>query len=79
MRLPEVARGDSFGSRALFALIRVLSGHRAPDVVRTLKYRAPRFGQHMYFQAAMRGPSGWTIGERELFAAHVSKVNDCEF
>ena len=79
MRLPAVTRGEKFGHRALFALIRVMSGHRAPDVVRTLKFRGEFFGSRMMFQEVMRGPSPWTIGERELFAAFVSKQNACEF
>ncbi|WP_434425530.1 hypothetical protein [Nannocystis pusilla] len=31
------------------------------------------------FQEVLRGPSEWSIGERELFAAWVSKKNECEF
>ena len=31
------------------------------------------------FQEVMRGPSEWSIGERELMAAYVSKTNECEF
>jgi hypothetical protein len=27
----------------------------------------------------MRGPSEWSPGERELFAAFVSRVNQCPF
>ena len=79
MRLPAVTRGQHLGHRALYALIRVLSGHRAPDVVRALKYHAEFFGSKMMFQDVMRGPSPWSIGERELFAAFVSKTNECEF
>ena len=30
-------------------------------------------------QAVMRGPSEWSIGERELFAAFVSRLNQCDF
>ncbi len=30
-------------------------------------------------QAAMRGPSAWSIGERELMAAMVAKWNACAF
>ncbi|WP_210254853.1 carboxymuconolactone decarboxylase family protein [Methylocapsa sp. S129] len=28
---------------------------------------------------AMRGPSAWSVGDRELMAAFVSKINACEF
>jgi AhpD family alkylhydroperoxidase len=27
----------------------------------------------------MRGPSEWSVGDRELMAAYVSEMNDCEF
>lgn len=79
MRLPSVSRGEKLQHRAMFGMIRVLSGHPAPDVVRTLKFREEFFGAKMMFQEVMRGPSPWSIGERELFAAFVSKKNECEF
>src|SRR6266705_6433306 len=28
---------------------------------------------------AMRGPSAWSVGDRELMAAFVSKINACAF
>lgn len=81
MRLQNVHRGDSWRSRALYALIRAVSGFRAPGVVRTLRYRRAFFGgpHSQHTQAVMRGPSTWTIGERELFAAFVSHLNQCRF
>lgn len=81
MRLGILDRGHSFGTKALFALVRVLSRARVPDVLKLLKYRADFFGQPMsvVFQEAMRGQSRWTVGDRELMAAFVSKVNECEF
>jgi hypothetical protein len=79
MRLPAVTRGERFGHRVTFALIRIMERRRAPDVVRTLMFRGEFFGSKMMFQEVMRGPSPWTIGERELFAAFVSKKNDCEY
>jgi hypothetical protein len=81
MRLGNVERGDGLGDKLLFALIRVASGFRAPDVVRTLKYRPTLFGglHARHTQAVMRGPSDWTVGERELFAAFVSRLNQCVF
>ena len=81
MRLDALDHGHPLSTGLLFVLIRLLSGHRAPDVVKTLKYRPAFFGAGMseVFQEVMRGPSGWSIGERELMAAWVSKVNACEF
>lgn len=81
MRIPSIERGTGLRERALHALVRVVSGHRLPDVVRTLPYRPERFGAPMnvVFQTVMRGPSEWSVGERELFAAYVSKTNECEF
>jgi hypothetical protein len=80
MRLTIVERGR-LGDRLLYAVIRAMSGFRAPDVVRTLRYRRTFFGgPHMaHTQAVMRGPSAWSVGERELFAAFVSRLNQCEF
>ncbi len=81
MRLASVERGDGLGSRLLHAVIRLASGHRAPDVVRTLRYRRHVFGMphSVHTQAVMRGPSEWSVGERELFAAFVSRLNQCDF
>ena len=44
MRLRNVQRGDRVSTRILFGIIRVLSGFRASDVIRTLKYRPAMFG-----------------------------------
>jgi uncharacterized peroxidase-related enzyme len=32
-----------------------------------------------YTHLVLRGPSAWTVGERELFAAAVSRANACSF
>ena len=81
MRLDVLDDGHPLSTKALFALIRVMSGHRAPDVVKTLKYRPDFFGSPMsaMFQEVMRGPSEWSVADRELMAAYVSKVNACVF
>ncbi len=51
------------------------------DVVRTMRYRSELFGRpfSMVLQQVMRGPSDWSPGERELFAAFVSRQNQCVF
>ena len=81
MRLSILDHGHTLKIKAMFALIKLVSGHRAPDVVKTLRYRPEYFGGAMspVFQSAMRGPSEWSIGERELMAAFVSRVNSCDF
>ena len=47
MRLDVLDNGHPFSTKALFAVIRVMSGHRAPDVVKTLRYRPDFFGAPM--------------------------------
>jgi hypothetical protein len=81
MRLAILDSGHTFGTRALFAFIKTVSRMPVPDVVKTLKYRPDFFGAPMneVFQTAMRGPSEWAVAEREMMAAYVSKVNECEF
>jgi hypothetical protein len=79
MRLRAVTRGASLQHRMVFALFLLLQRRRAPDVVRTLLFRGDFFGSKMMFQEVLRGPSPWTVGERELFAAYVSQQNACEY
>jgi hypothetical protein len=81
MRLATLDFGHPLKTKALFAMIRVLSRHPVPDVVKVLKYRPEFFGGRMnpLFQEVMRGESRWPVADRELFASFVSKVNACEF
>jgi len=81
MRLDVLDHGHPLTTKALFALIHLVSRHRAPDVVKTLRYRPEFFGTPMndVFQEVMRGASQWSVADRELMAAWVSKVNACEF
>ena len=81
MRLNKVRRGDSFGNRARMFFMSAVTRRAVPDVVKVLLYRNDFFGAPMneVFQTAMRGPSGWTVGERELMAAYVSSLNQCVF
>jgi uncharacterized peroxidase-related enzyme len=80
MRLREVERGDSLASRLLIRFISVVSRMRLPDAARVAFYHRD-FGSPLgaWTQVAMRGPSTWTIGERELIAAMVAKWNSCTF
>ena len=81
MRLKNLESGQKFSKKLILALIGLKLGERAPDVLRTLWYRSEFFGAHYgrYLNAVMRGPSEWSVGERELFAAFVSRKNECPF
>jgi len=65
----------------LAAIDRAYAGEPTVDVVKTLHYRPELFGRPFSaaVDEAMRGPSEWTPGERELFAAFVSSRNQCVF
>ena len=80
MRLREVERGDSLVSRWLIRLISIASGMRLPDAARVAVYHRD-FGRPLgaWTQATMRGPSPWTVGERELMASMVARWNSCTF
>ena len=81
MRLSNVVRGDRLSVKVFYGFVRVVSGFRASDVMRTLRYRPSLFGRphSEHTHAVMRGPSEWSVGERELFAAFVSRLNQCQF
>jgi AhpD family alkylhydroperoxidase len=81
MRLRILDSGHSFGTKALFALIRTVSRQPVLDVVKLVKYRADFYGGPMQgvTHEAMRGHSTWSVGDRELMAAFVAKTNQCEF
>lgn len=81
MRLEILNSGYRFGTKILFAFIRLVSGQPLPDAARLVFYRPDFYGTPMgeLTQEAMRGPSGWSIGDRELMAAYVAKMNECEF
>jgi uncharacterized peroxidase-related enzyme len=81
MRLPGVTAGAGLGHRLKIGFVRLVGGGPPSDVVRLLLYRSEFFGAPMrrYIHAVLRGPSEWTVGERELFAAFVSDCNRCAF
>jgi hypothetical protein len=81
MRLKQVERSHRLAQKLMLGIIRVMSGRQASDILRSLFYRPELFGTHIpsCLQAAMRGPSEWSVGERELFAAFVLRKNQCPF
>jgi uncharacterized peroxidase-related enzyme len=81
MRLTILDSGYGFGKRVLFAVIRAVSGHPVPDAAKLVYYRPEFYGAPMkeLTHEAMRGPSAWSVGDRELMAAYISQLNDCAF
>ena len=81
MRPDILNRGYRPGTRLLFTLIRVVTGHPLPDAAKLVFYRPDFYGNQAkrFTHEAMRGPSAWSVGDRELMAAYVSTVNDNAF
>ena len=81
MRLEILNRGYGLGTKVLFAFIHAVSRQPLPDAARLVFYRPDFYGSPMkeLTHEAMRGPSAWSVGDRELMAALVSKTNDCAF
>src|SRR5829696_2380833 len=79
MRLQSYSSGRRRIQRALVGLTRLV-GSEIDDVGKTA-LRRPDFGRPFLdlAQTSLRGPSAWSVGERELFAAVVSRANSCQF
>src|SRR5687767_6806714 len=80
MRLPSYRSGARRRQHAFIRLTRAL-GAELDDVGKASLRRPELFGRPFLGlgQALLRGPSAWSVGERELFAAVVSRENSCEF
>jgi hypothetical protein len=82
MRLEVVDHGHAPAEAAILAQIAQARGlPTASGVLKTLYYRPDLFGRPFSaaLDVAMRGPSDWSAGERELFAGFVSSLNQCPF
>ena len=81
MRLDVLNHGYRPGTKLLFALIRLVSRHPVPDAAKLVFYRPDFYGNAAkeFTHEAMRGESAWSVGDRELMAAYVSKVNGTAF
>jgi uncharacterized peroxidase-related enzyme len=81
MRLEILNSGYSLGTKVMFALIHLASRQPLPDAAKLVFYRPDFYGTPMkeFTHLAMRGPSAWSVGDRELMAAFVSKTNENAF
>src|SRR6266704_3118252 len=79
MRLAILDHGHGIRTKAMFLLIRVFSGYPVVDAVKLAFYRPSFYRAGEFTQEAMRGPSEWSVADRELMAAYLSKMNETEF
>jgi uncharacterized peroxidase-related enzyme len=81
MRLDVLNHGYRPGTKLLFALIRLFSRQPVPDAAKLVFYRPDFYGSRAkrFTHEAMRGPSAWSVADRELMAAYVSTVNESAF
>ncbi len=79
MRLTILDRGHPPATKALFAVIRLMTRQPVVDAVKLAFYRKDFYGAGPLTNEAMRGPSEWSVGDRELMAAFVAKANQCPF
>ena len=79
MRLQILDNGHGLGTKILFGIIRVFSREPVLDVIKLVKYRPDFYGANEVAHEAMRGPSSWSIGDRELMATILVKSNECEW
>jgi alkylhydroperoxidase family enzyme len=79
MRLQILERGHRLPTKALLKVIRVVSGHPVVDAVKLAFYRRDFYGAGDLTHEAMRGPSDWSVGDRELMAAFVAQAVQSPF
>src|SRR5437879_3591373 len=79
MRLAILDHGHGIRTKAMLVLIRAFSGHPVVDAVKLALYRPSFYRAGALTQEAMRGPSDWSVADRELMAAYISKMNETEF
>ncbi|WP_433197586.1 carboxymuconolactone decarboxylase family protein [Nocardia sp. CA-107356] len=81
MWLNAVESGQDRPARIMFAGMERFGRTEVPAVMKVLCYRHRYFGTPLsdLIQDAMRGPSCWTVAEREIFATRASQSNECPF
>ncbi|MEV5835775.1 hypothetical protein [Nocardia sp. NPDC052112] len=81
MWLDAMESGQELPARIMFATMQRLGGTEVPAVMKVICYRHRYFGTPLsdLIQDAMRGPSFWTVAEREIFATRASQSNECPF
>jgi uncharacterized peroxidase-related enzyme len=81
IRLEKVRTGQGIKHKLMLKMAPLVVGAKSPDLMYILFYRPDFFGfpVGVLSDAILRSESEWTVGERELFAAPVSRKNECRF
>lgn len=81
IRLDVVRRGHGLKHKLVLSLGKFVVGANPPEILRVLFHRPAFWGKPagVLTHAVLRGPSDWSVGERELFATYVSAKNACRF
>jgi hypothetical protein len=66
---------------AILRVVRAISGGKVPGPILVLSYRRESCGKYLAacYQEGMRKATEWSLGEVELFAAFVSRLNECKY
>ncbi len=81
MRLQVLEHERRWPARVFVRVAELVLRHRMDNVVLTATHRPELWGRPFFTLApeVLRGPSWWTVGEREYLAAAVSRANQCSF
>lgn len=81
MRLEVLERGHKLPARLFVRVAELLFRQRMDNVALTAMHRPDFWGRPFFTLGpeVLRGPSFWTVGEREYMAMVVSRLNDCPF
>lgn len=81
MRLEILERGHKLPARLFIRLSELVFRQRMDNVALTAMHRPDFWGRPFLALGTqvLRGPSYWTVGEREYMAMLVSRFNDCPF
>jgi uncharacterized peroxidase-related enzyme len=81
MRLEVLESGHRLPARLFIRVTELLFRQRMDNVALTAMHRPELWGRPFFTLGSevLRGPSFWTVGEREYMAMVVSRLNDCPF
>jgi uncharacterized peroxidase-related enzyme len=81
VRLEVLERGHRLPAKLFIRIAQLVTRQRMDNVVLTMLHRPETWGRPFaaVLREVMRGPSYWTVGEREYLAATVSRANECPF